>query len=129
MSGLSDQPVQAVGYKKPPIEHRFKPGQSGNPKGRPKAKPSVASLLWSQVYKPITIIQGDRRRSVPTIEVLFKKLVHSAAGGDNKALLSLLNLMRHYPDPSADADQVTAPLDEQDLKVLQNLMASPMWTG
>jgi len=25
-----------VGYKKPPKEHQFKPGQSGNPGGRPK---------------------------------------------------------------------------------------------
>lgn len=25
-----------VGYKRPPREHQFKPGQSGNPKGRPK---------------------------------------------------------------------------------------------
>ena len=25
-----------VGYKKPPKEYQFKPGVSGNPKGRPK---------------------------------------------------------------------------------------------
>lgn len=25
-----------VGYCNPPKEHQFKPGQSGNPKGRPK---------------------------------------------------------------------------------------------
>lgn len=25
-----------VGYGKPPVEHQFKPGQSGNPGGRPK---------------------------------------------------------------------------------------------
>ena len=25
-----------VGYKRPPIEHRFKPGHTGNAKGRPK---------------------------------------------------------------------------------------------
>lgn len=31
-----------VGYGKPPAEHRFKPGQSGNRKGRPKkAQPKV----------------------------------------------------------------------------------------
>ena len=27
-----------VGYKKPPKEHRFKPGQSGNVSGRPRKK-------------------------------------------------------------------------------------------
>jgi len=27
---------QKVGYGQPPLESRFKPGQSGNPKGRPK---------------------------------------------------------------------------------------------
>lgn len=27
-----------VGYRRPPREHRFKPGQSGNPYGRPRKK-------------------------------------------------------------------------------------------
>jgi len=28
-----------TGYKKPPKEHQFKPGKSGNPAGRPRRKP------------------------------------------------------------------------------------------
>jgi hypothetical protein len=34
-----DQDVPyAVGHKKPPLHTRFPPGQSGNPKGRPKGR-------------------------------------------------------------------------------------------
>lgn len=30
--------MSEVGYQKPPREHQWKPGESGNPKGRPKEK-------------------------------------------------------------------------------------------
>ena len=34
----NDESDFPIGYKKPPLETRFKPGQSGNPSGRPKKK-------------------------------------------------------------------------------------------
>ena len=33
---MSEQEEEKVGYRKPPAKTRFKPGQSGNPSGRPK---------------------------------------------------------------------------------------------
>jgi hypothetical protein len=29
-----------IGYRKPPKQYKFKPGRSGNPKGRPKYNPA-----------------------------------------------------------------------------------------
>ena len=41
---------KAVGYKRPPKEHQFKPGQSGNPTGRRK-KPQRAMMVPDSAAK------------------------------------------------------------------------------
>lgn len=38
-------------YKKPPIEHRFKKGESGNPKGKPKGTFSLLNLLRAKIQE------------------------------------------------------------------------------
>jgi len=40
MDSVAKDPAKQgkVGKNRPPVEHQFKPGQSGNPKGPPKAK-------------------------------------------------------------------------------------------
>ena len=44
-----------VGYGKPPKSGQFKPGQSGNPKGRPKGaknfKTELATVLANMIYR------------------------------------------------------------------------------
>ena len=38
-------PHALVGYKRPPRATQFKPGQSGNPKGRTKGSLNIANVL------------------------------------------------------------------------------------
>src|SRR5581483_2766479 len=52
-------PKGAVGYGRPPKQHQFKPGQSGNPKGRPKGAPTLQEIMAKEATKHIKIKQGE----------------------------------------------------------------------
>lgn len=90
----SDYPV---GYGRPPRHSQFKPGESGNPKGRPKKKKSLGSLLHEVLFRPVTIKKNGRRRRVPYIEGFLGGLAHLVANGDPRARRDLLELMKRYP--------------------------------
>ena len=56
----------AVGYGKPPAHSRFTPGQSGNPKGRPKGARNRAAAPGHQENRLQSIILDEAYRGVPT---------------------------------------------------------------
>ena len=47
-----------TGYGKPPHHSRFKPGHSGNPRGRPKGKISLSQLLDKHLNAKVTVTSG-----------------------------------------------------------------------
>ena len=83
-----------VGYGKPPVSGRFKPGRSGNPKGRPKgAKNKVPRLneerlkaiVLEEAYREITVRDGDRNVSVPMAQAVVRAMAVNAAKGQHRA--------------------------------------------
>lgn len=88
-----DDDDEKVGYGKPPKKHRFKPGQSGNPKGRKKGSRGLKSDLQAELDGTIAIringepVKGTRQR------LFVKALATRAAFGDLKAAAILAPLI------------------------------------
>ena len=84
----SEQPYK-VGPGRPPKDHQFKPGQSGNPKGAKRKPPSMApdlkAALERALNEPVKLKQGDKERTVTMAVVGIKQLVASFAKGDRHA--------------------------------------------
>ncbi|MBS0232297.1 MAG: hypothetical protein JSR99_02290 [Proteobacteria bacterium] len=80
------KPNYTVGYGKPPKNSRFKPGQSGNPKGRPKGAREFSVELAEELKQTISVIEGGRTRKVTKQRAMIKALFSRALKGDSKAV-------------------------------------------
>jgi hypothetical protein len=107
-----------VGYGKPPAEHRFKKGQSGNPGGRPKrsrnkprpfdpAHQPTDSLILEEAYRPVTIREGEKVIELPAIQAAVRSLAISAMKGSRLSQRALAELVRQVEDRKA-SEHLTA---------------------
>jgi Family of unknown function (DUF5681) len=103
----------SVGYGRPPAHTRFRPGQSGNPKGRRKGQRNVHTVLEETLNQRITIREGDRSRSVTKLDAVILTMVSGALKGDAKSQALLITTMRSVDmiggaPEAADAQPITA---------------------
>jgi Family of unknown function (DUF5681) len=78
-----------VGPGRPPKEHQFKPGQSGNPKGRKRKEPSLIpdlkDLFENAFNQKVTVTQGERQRLLTMWGAGMQQLAVQFAKGDRHA--------------------------------------------
>lgn len=112
-----------VGYGKPPIHSRFKPGGVGNPKGRRKATTSVGQMLEDALMKKVTVEENGRSKTMTAQEYILRNLVRAAARGDHKSIQLLFNLRDRYRD-SAQAVLELAELGQDDREIIETYLAT-----
>lgn len=118
-----DDVPYAVGHGKPPRATRFRPGRSGNPKGRPKGSKNFSTVIQQELDARIVVTENGRRKTISKRQAIAKQLVNKAAAGDPRALPILLNEARlHEGRSGGDVVEGLGPDDEMVLaRMMQRL--------
>lgn len=83
-----------VGYAKPPAATRFRPGQSGNPRGRPRGAKNktptlneerLKDIILQEAYRTIKVRDGEKSVTVPIAQAVVRSLAVNAAKGQHRA--------------------------------------------
>jgi hypothetical protein len=83
-----------VGYKNPPPEHRWKKGQSGNPKGGSGKKPKPErAILENMLGKKRTVQTPNGPEKLDGLELVALRLFNDALAGKPRQLKLLLDRM------------------------------------
>jgi hypothetical protein len=120
---MSTNSDEKVGYGNPPQRTQCKKGHSGNPKGRPKGKRNLATVLGKTLQEKVIINENGRRKTITKLEASVKQLVNKAASGDLRAMHHLTALARFAEERSPEANTPTSVTAEVDQKVLRGIFS------
>jgi hypothetical protein len=113
----------AVGYRRPPKATQFKPGQSGNPKGRPRGSKNLDTLFAEELAQPVSLTENGKRKKIPKRQALVKQIVNKALSNDPKAAAVVLDQMRRGEAPAQGLPSVAMEASSPaDPLVIENII-------
>jgi hypothetical protein len=77
----------------PPKRTQFKPGQSGNPAGRPKGSISLKTKVDRELRKPISVVKNGKLTKMTKGDVIVAQLVESSMKGDVRTATMVLRMI------------------------------------
>jgi hypothetical protein len=122
-----DQPAYAIGYGRPPQATKFRPGQSGNPRGRPRAAKGLKTIVRETLTAKVPVRTAAGEKKMSRMEAVLHKTVELGMKGNGSALAQLIALYRaSVPDPvvGANAAPSAEELTATDIAMLEELKAS-----
>jgi len=96
-----------VGYGHPPQHSRFRPGQTGNPSGRPKGRRSFKKDI-AAALDAVSRAEGGKTKQ----QTLAENLVNDALAGNPVALKILTTILPALDDEEEDREEEVTALQK-----------------
>lgn len=110
-----------VGFGRPPTRTQFKPGRSGNPRGRPKRAKGMKTITIEILTEKVAIRTAAGIKRVSKMEAVLHKLTEKAFAGDVRAQQALIVYYTKYVSDDREietSDAASAALDQHDAAAL-----------
>lgn len=112
-----------VGRGKPPTKTQFKPGQSGNPRGRPKGSRNFRTDFMEEMQTLVEITENGKKLKVSKQRALIKRMVNGSLNGDPKATALTIQLNLKFNDEDGEKENAK-PLTKEEIEILKSHLES-----
>ena len=109
---------EKIGPGNPPKQSQFRPGKSGNYKGRPLGSKNLSTLLMEAARDQVSAIIDGKTRKISKIQATTMQLATKAAGGDQASIGRLLDWVDEI-ETRAAIKPIQFPLSVPDIEVLR----------
>ena len=114
---------EKVGYKRPPKANQFKPGVSGNPRGRPKGSINAMTILRRALREEVQVRKNGKPIKINKFTIVIMQLLNQATSGNLHAMKVLLPLaMMVDEEQMANSPETLQQINEADTKTLASLV-------
>jgi hypothetical protein len=110
-----------TGFARPPKAHQFKPGESGNPRGRPKMTRNLRTELSEMMKKKVLVRESGKQRRITRQEAMLLSLYDKAVHGDVKAATNIISMIIKL-DPSAVTHIDPEAVSETDRAIVEDFI-------
>jgi hypothetical protein len=112
----------AVGFGRPPTQTRFKPGQSGNPNGRPVGRPNAKTTIARVINETIPVREGQKTRNMTKLEAMFQAHTMKAVKGDARSAGIVLAFAKQMGLLTDTESETGVALPEEDAAILNDFL-------
>lgn len=109
---------EGVGYRRPPTHTRFKPGNSGNPRGRPRGHANAKGTVARVINETVPVREGDTTRKMTKLEAMLQAHAVKAIKGDARSASVLIGLITRLGLLGEPEIETLAALSEEDDAIL-----------